>query len=66
MACMSSILALGKLGVLPGGNLFICNAGGKVGLFETTRDKRVVWQSRGGVPIGHGIQRMDVSGSPLK
>jgi len=50
--------------VLPNGNLFICNAGGKIPFFEITRDreKRIVWQSEdkdSGIPVGHGIQRLD-------
>ena len=57
------------LQVLPNGNLFVCNAGGKVPFAEISREKRVVWQCdpsrvRGG--IGHGIQRLDVPGEPLK
>lgn len=48
--------------VMPGGNLFVCNAGGKVGFFAVTRDaaKRVVWQSSGAVAMGHAVQRLDV------
>lgn len=55
--------------VLPNGNLFVCNAGGKVPLFEITRDKRVVWQSNDApalIPFGHGIQRLDAAGEPRK
>ncbi len=52
--------------VLPGGNVFICNAGGKVGFFEITRDRRIAWRSKDGFPIGHGIQRLDLKGTPLK
>lgn len=51
--------------VLPGGNIFICNAGGKIPFLEITRDKRVVWNSGPGnpaYPIGHGVQRLDVEG----
>lgn len=51
------------LQVLPSGNLFICNAGGKVPVFELTRDKQIVWQSKpagDGIFSGHGIQRTDV------
>ncbi|MBI5386453.1 MAG: hypothetical protein HZA90_17415 [Verrucomicrobia bacterium] len=54
---------------LPNGNVFICNAGGKVPFLEVSRDKKVVWQSGPGnppFPMGHGIQRCDVSGRPLK
>lgn len=52
------------LQALPNGNLFVCNAGGKVPLFEIARDKRVVWQSNDApsdLPLGHGIQRFDVA-----
>jgi len=55
--------------VLPGGNIFICNAGGKIPFLEVTRDKRVVWHSGPGdppFPMGHGIQRLDVAGQPDK
>ena len=57
------------LQVLPTGNLFVCNAGGKVSFFEITRDKRIVWQSNteaAAIPFGHGIQRLDAAGLPLK
>lgn len=47
------------LQVLPNGNLFVCNAGGKVPVFEIGRDKRVVWQTETALPIGHGVQRLD-------
>jgi hypothetical protein len=30
--------------VLSNGNVFVCNAGGKVPFFEVSRDKRIVWQ----------------------
>lgn len=48
--------------VLPDGHLFVCNAGGKVGVFEITRDaeKRIVWRSTGPVAVGHAVQRLDV------
>jgi len=55
--------------VLPSGNIFICNAGGKVPFFEIARDKRIVWQSStsvSGIPVGHGIQRLDVLGPACK
>ena len=50
--------------VLPNGNLFVCNAGGRIPFFEITRDtnKRMIWQSKdkdSGIPVGHGIQRLD-------
>jgi len=57
------------LQVLPNGHLFICNAGGKVPFAEISKDKKIVWQADPaafkGSP-GHGIQRLDVSGTPLK
>ena len=57
------------LQVLPNGNLFICNAGGKVPLAEISREKKVVWKSD--LPLlkgamGHGIQRLDVPAPLLK
>ena len=57
------------LQVLPNGNLFICNAGGKVPFAEISREKKVVWQCdpaqlRAG--IGHGIFLLEVPGEPLK
>jgi hypothetical protein len=51
--------------VLPNGNIFICNAGGKVPFFEVSRAKKIVWQSGAGeppFPLGHGVQRLDVAG----
>ncbi len=54
------------LQVLPNGNLFVCNAGGTVGFFEITRQKQIVWQSRGAIPLGHGIQRLDKDGPAEK
>ena len=57
------------LQVLPNGNLFVCNAGGKVPLAEISKDKKVIWKSDlqllNGV-MGHGIQRLDVPAPPLK
>ena len=47
--------------VLPGGNLFICNAGGKVQLFEVNREKHIVWKCMDPLPLGHGVQRLDVT-----
>ncbi len=52
--------------VLPSGNIFICNAGGKIGFFEITREKTIAWQSKEGFPMGHGIQRLDVKGEAVK
>jgi hypothetical protein len=55
--------------VLPNGNLFICNAGGKVAFAEISKEKKIVWQSdsaRVKSSMGHGIQRLDVPGVPLK
>jgi sialidase-1 len=57
------------LQALPSGNLLLCNAGGKVGLAEVTRDKRMVWKSNhpdAKFPLGHGIQRLDAPAPPLK
>lgn len=57
------------LQVLPNGNLFICNAGGRVPFAEISKDKKVVWQADPVVfkrTYGHGIQRLDVPGAPLK
>jgi hypothetical protein len=51
---------------LPNGNLLLCNAGGTVGFLEIARDKRVVWQSAAGFPIGHGIQALPLRGIPRK
>jgi len=50
--------------VLPNGDIFVCNAGGRVPFFELARDKRIVWQNPGGmtIPLGHGVQRLDVDG----
>ncbi len=51
--------------VLPNGNVFICNAGGKVAFLEVSRDKQIVWHSGVGepsFPLGHGVQRLDVAG----
>ena len=55
--------------ILPSGNLFLCNAGGKVAFVEITRDKRIVWQSSSGTsdfPLGHGIHRLDIPGTARK
>jgi hypothetical protein len=57
------------LHVLPNGNILICNAGGKVPLFEITKEKKVVWMSE--LPLlkgslAHSVQRLDVSLPPLK
>jgi hypothetical protein len=49
--------------LLPNGNLLVCNAGGKVPLFEVTRDKKIAWQSNRGphnIPVGHNIHRTDL------
>jgi hypothetical protein len=56
------------LQVLPNGNLFVCNAGGKIPFFEISPEKRIIWQSPTAmtVPLGHGIQRLDVEGNPWK
>ena len=47
--------------VLPNGNLFVCNAGGKVPIFEINREKHIVWQSTEPLPLSHGVQRLDVT-----
>ncbi|MEI7913039.1 MAG: hypothetical protein WCK77_25755 [Verrucomicrobiota bacterium] len=55
--------------VLPGGNIFVCNAGGKVPFLEVSRAKKIVWQSPPGeppFPLGHGVQRLDVAGRACK
>ena len=54
--------------VLPNKNLFVCNAGGKVPFLEISPDKRVVWQSPSSltIPLGHGIQRLEVEGKVRK
>lgn len=56
------------LQVLPNGNLFVCNAGGKVPFLEISPGKQIVWQCPGAItaPLGHGIQRLDVEGNPWK
>lgn len=56
------------LQILPNGNRFVCNAGGKVPFLEISPDKRVVWQSPSvmTISLGHGIQRLDVAGPPRK
>ena len=55
--------------VLPSGNLFICNAGGKVPFAEISKDKKIVWQAAPSMiqkSFGHGIQLLNVRGQPLK
>jgi hypothetical protein len=54
--------------VLPNGNIFVCNAGGKVPFFEISRGKRITWQSPSTtiIPLGHGIQRLDIDGEPWR
>lgn len=55
--------------VLPDGNILVCNAGGKVPFFEVNRQKQIIWQwssSAPAVALGHGIERLDIVGSPLK
>jgi len=55
--------------VLPGGNIFVVNAGGRIPFLEISRDKRVIWNSGPGsslIPLGHGVQRLDVSGPLIK
>ena len=50
--------------VLPNGNIFVCNAGGRIPFFELAGDKRVIWRNPSirTIPLGHGIQRLDVEG----
>jgi hypothetical protein len=55
--------------VLPNKNVLICNAGGKVPFIEINHQKQVVWQwpsSTPAVALGHGIQQLNVEGTPLK
>jgi len=55
--------------VLPGGSVFVCNAGGKVPFFEVTREKKVAWQcdpAKTPIPLGHGVQRLDIPGTPVR
>ena len=54
--------------VLPNGNIFVCNAGGRIPFFELSRDKWVIWQNPSTItiPLGHGIQRLDVEGEPRR
>ena len=53
---------------LPNGNIFICNAGGKVPFMEISRNKEIVWHSSpdSTFPLGHGIHRLDIPGQPRK
>ena len=69
MWCVAGKLRRFGIQALPNGNIFICNAGGKVPFFEITRDKRITWQSELGqpsIPVGHGIHRLDVPGAACK
>ena len=55
--------------LFPGGNVFVCNAGGKVPFFEVTREKKVAWQcdpAKTPIPLGHGVQRLDIPGTPVR
>jgi hypothetical protein len=54
--------------VLPNRNIFVCNAGGKIPFLEISPDKRIIWRSPSvmNVPLGHGIQRLDIEGIPRK
>jgi hypothetical protein len=54
--------------VLPNGDIFVCNAGGKVPFFEIARDKQIMWRSLSTmiIPFGHGIQRLDIDGEPRR
>jgi hypothetical protein len=55
---------LAGIHLLPNGNIFVSNAGGKVPFFEISRAKRITWQSPStmNIPLGHGIQRLDAEG----
>jgi hypothetical protein len=55
--------------VLPDGGILVCNAGGTIPFFEVSRDRQVVWSwdpAKIPVPIGHGVQRLDIPGTPLR
>jgi len=54
--------------VLPSGNIFVCNAGGKVPFVEFSPDHGVAWHSPESMslPLGHGVQRVDVNWPPRK
>jgi hypothetical protein len=56
------------LQALPSGGLFVCNAGGKTPFLEFSPDHRVCWRSptNMNVPLGHGIQRIDIDEEPRK
>lgn len=57
------------LQVLPNGNLFICNAGGKIPFAEISKEKKIVWKADPDLLkgyMGHGLQRLDVPCPPLK
>jgi hypothetical protein len=57
------------LQVLPNGNLFICNAGGKIPLAEISKEKKVIWKADLDLLkgcMGHGVQRLDTPLPPLK
>jgi hypothetical protein len=60
---------LAGLQVLPDGHLFLSNAGGKVPFFELDSARKLVWQWPDAAPrvaLGHGVQRLDVPGAPLR
>ena len=57
------------LHLLPDGHLLVCNAGGQVPLFELDADRHVAWRYPADappLPFGHGLQRLDTAGPPLK
>ena len=63
------IIGIAGIQVLPGGRVFVCNAGGQVPFFEVTRDGRVAWScdpAKPPIPLGHGVQRLDVPGTPVR
>jgi hypothetical protein len=68
-----TLLELGHVGLraprsFPKVKVLICNPGGKVPFFDLSREQQVVWQNLSGmtIPLGHGIQRLDVEGEPWK
>ena len=55
--------------ILPGGTIFICNAGGKIPFAEINRAKKIVWKPEPGqymAGAGHGIQVLSTTGEVLK
>lgn len=57
------------LQALPDGRVLVSNAGGKVPFFEVDRAKQVSWRWPADAPtvaMGHGVQRLDVAGAPIR